>query len=183
MTKADFLAVLEKNEQVKFTGSTLQAPTPQVCDILRDALMTILPENELVRFGVQPSTLEKETWTGQLVWLLVLRVHLLEVTSKVRLEDNSEGAKGFLIAYQIYPIDGTLRIKGTFQYAPIQRGAQLATSGARISLGSVPFDIKADRSLLTDQGVVAFIAALREAAARWSGAGIERLTGRTQLMY
>src|SRR6266849_2752888 len=62
MTKTEFLQALDKHEQVKFDGSELRGPTSHASAILSDALMTILPDEEQIRFGVEMSSFTEFTW-------------------------------------------------------------------------------------------------------------------------
>ena len=165
MTKVELLKTLDRDAEVKFAGGALRAPTYRVRDLLSATLKTLLPEAEMIRGGVQTSSFPEAAWTGQLIWLLVLRAHLLKMTSTVRLDEKGEDAKAFLIAVHTYPVDSTLRIESTLEYPSMPATTQTTSASARVSLGGTTFDIKSDR-LLTDQGVGAFVAALLEAASR-----------------
>lgn len=164
MTTAEFLKILEKDSEVKFTGSTLRAPTFRMRDLLCATLKAVLPEAELIRYGVQTSTFPEAAWTGQLAWLLVLRAHLLKMTCTARLDEKGEDATAFFIATRIDPIDGALRIESTLEYPALPATMRASSAGARVSLGDATFDIKSDCRLLTELGMGGFIAALLEAA-------------------
>jgi hypothetical protein len=166
MTKDEFLNALATEHQIKFEGSTLQAPTFHAGDLLHHALTTLLPKDTLVRFAVQTSTAADSTWDGQLEWFLALRSHLVKVTLTARGAEEGGDAKALIIASNIYPVDSALRVETMIECPPGQRGTPPGGIVARISLGSESFEVRSVRPLLTDKGVAAFIAAVLEAGSR-----------------
>ncbi len=118
MTKAEFLTELDKRDEVRFNGSVIQAPTSAASEALAESLKITLPEDEVIRFGVETSSFAAETWNGKLTWLLVLRSLLLDLTAT--LTKNAKGdAEIFKVTSQFLPIDGSTEIVVDLEFLAI----------------------------------------------------------------
>ena len=83
ITKGELLQALRgPANEVNFAGSRLSGRTDVVSAAVADSLEATLPEDEIIRFGVETSSFGND-WTGELVWMLALRSELLELKAEV----------------------------------------------------------------------------------------------------
>ena len=106
MTKGQLLQALRgPANEVNFAGSRLSGRTDVVSAAVADSLEATLPEDEMIRFGVETSNFGND-WSGELVWMLALRSELLELKAEVEKDARTQEAAALRITLRIMALVG-----------------------------------------------------------------------------
>jgi hypothetical protein len=160
MKRDEFLRELIKADAVQFgRESRLQSPTEAATGSIAGTLRAVLPENEVISFGLQTSAFIEKTWQGSLCWLLVLGRRLLEITATAVVEQQSDEMKSFHVRHVYVPTrDVTATVDFSF---PPRRGAPADSVQAVVQIGTKTITLSEPR--ISAVAITRFVDAIQAA--------------------
>lgn len=146
MTKEEFIARLRKDQEVNFDGSILSVASEVVAGALADSIAAVIPQGEALVDGVEAGSFGRE-WAGKLNWLIVLRYHVLELTSEIASEQvHGDMAKRLRIMHRFHRKD-RLSAEIELKYSDARTHAVLAEAKFSLSVGDQMIEVKSGRDL------------------------------------